>query len=87
MFENHPFPRPLARSTASALAAAALLAVLQGPAAAADCKGMEKARCAGSDACVWVDSYKRKDGVKVDGYCRSKSKKKSGSSGKSGSSS
>jgi hypothetical protein len=83
MFENHRVPRPVARFAGKALAAAALVSVLQGPAAAAECKGVEKARCEGNNACVWVDSYKRKDGVKVDGYCRSKGKKKSGSTSSS----
>jgi hypothetical protein len=87
MFENHLVSRSVIRPAGSALVAAALVFGLQGPAAAAECKGMEKARCEGSNSCVWVDSYKRKDGARVDGYCRSKGKKKSGSSDSSKSSS
>lgn len=49
----------------------------------AECKGMEKSTCEGQDACTWVDSYKRKDGVQVNGYCRGKGGKKSSSSSSS----
>jgi hypothetical protein len=35
------------------------------------CKGLEKRQCEGKGDCTWVDGYTRKDGVKVDGYCRS----------------
>ena len=34
------------------------------------CKGMVENECAASNACRWVDSYKRKDGRDVQGYCR-----------------
>ena len=34
------------------------------------CKGMAENDCAASNACRWVDSYKRKDGRDVQGYCR-----------------
>jgi len=34
------------------------------------CKGMAENDCAASNACRWVDSYKRKDGRGVQGYCR-----------------
>jgi hypothetical protein len=50
---------------------------MQGNATAADCKGLEKAKCEGNSSCTWVDSYKRKDGVEVNGYCRAKGGKKS----------
>lgn len=67
------------RDSAVAAIAATALMILPGPAAAADCKGMEKNRCESNGSCTWVDSYKRKDGVKVEGYCRSKGSRKSGS--------
>jgi len=34
------------------------------------CKGMAENDCAASNACRWVDSFKRKDGRDVQGYCR-----------------
>ncbi len=52
---------------------------------AVECKGMEKSACERQDACTWVDSYKRKDGVQVNGYCRGKGGKKSSSSSSSSS--
>ncbi|ESQ17219.1 MAG: hypothetical protein N838_23950 [Thiohalocapsa sp. PB-PSB1] len=61
-------------------ATAAALAILQAPASATDCKGMEKKQCESNANCTWVDSYQRKDGIKVDGYCRGKGGKKSSSS-------
>jgi hypothetical protein len=80
MFENHRFVRPVIRSLGSAVVVTALLITINTSAIAAECKGMAKGQCEGNNACVWVDSYQRKDGVKVDGYCRSKGKKKSSSS-------
>jgi hypothetical protein len=66
--------------TTAALAAALLLGAQTG-ATAAECKGMEKAACERAAAqCSWVDPYTRKDGVKVNGHCRKKPAKKSGSS-------
>ena len=62
--------------TASAIAIVALV-VSAGNVTAADCKGLAQAKCEGNTSCSWVDSYKRKDGKKVDAYCRSKGKKKS----------
>jgi hypothetical protein len=71
------------KDTLTALATSALLAIGAQSALAADspCKGLEKPQCESKDQCTWVDSYKRKDGVQVDGYCRSKGKRKSSSSG------
>ena len=40
--------------------------------AASACKGLEKGQCEKNTACSWVDSFTRKDGVKVSGHCRSK---------------
>ncbi len=56
-----------------ALLSTALLAGCFAGSALADsaCKGLEKRQCEGKGDCTWVDAYTRKDGVKVDGYCRS----------------
>ena len=43
-----------------------------GMANAATCKGMPKSQCSTQSSCSWVDSYKRSDGVAVNGYCGSK---------------
>ena len=56
-----------------AIAAGLLLAGAQAPVAANECKGLEQNACAANAACLWVDPYERKDGVKVKGYCRVKS--------------
>ena len=45
-------------------------------AAQAACKGMPEAGCTGDAACSWVSSYTRKDGIAVDGYCRTRSGKR-----------
>ena len=54
---------------------AALLAS-SAPAFASECKGLEQPRCESNESCSWVDSYQRKDGIKVAGHCRVKSGKK-----------
>lgn len=61
------------------VAASGVLALASQAAVAAECKGMEKASCERQDSCTWVDSYERKDGVKVNGYCRGTGGKKSSS--------
>ena len=68
----------LRKSAAVAIAATTFM-LLQSPVSAAECKGMEKNKCESNGSCTWVDSYQRKDGVKVDGYCRNKGGKKSSS--------
>ena len=70
------------KGTLTALATTALLVLGTQSALGADspCKGVEKPQCERNDQCTWVDSYKRKDGIQVDGYCRSKGKRKSSSS-------
>ena len=52
----------------------ALALTLAGTSAQAEsaCKGLEKGPCEKNAACSWVDSFTRKDGVKVSGHCRSK---------------
>jgi hypothetical protein len=51
------------------------------------CKGRESGPCQKDDRCSWVESYKRKDGVKVSAHCKSKPEKsgKSEDTSKSGS--
>ncbi len=41
---------------------------------AADCKGQNQAQCGSLQSCSWVDTYKRKDGRTVNGFCRTKGK-------------
>ncbi len=41
---------------------------------AADCKGQSQAQCGSLQSCSWVDTYKRKDGRTVNGFCRTKGK-------------
>jgi hypothetical protein len=71
--------QPIIRTSAVAFIATIALMAMQGPASAADCKGLEKNQCESNGSCTWVDSYQRKDGVKVNGYCRNKGGKKSSS--------
>lgn len=42
---------------------------------AAGCQGLSMGKCKARSNCVWVKSYKRKGGVKVKAYCRSKASK------------
>lgn len=43
--------------------------------AANSCKGLVEANCAQQEnACYWVNSYKRSDGIEVRGHCRTKAK-------------
>jgi hypothetical protein len=66
-------------SLVATVAMTGALALSSQSALSAECKGMEKSACEGQDACTWVDSYKRKDGIQVNGYCRAKGGKKSSS--------
>lgn len=65
------------------LAMTVALTLLSQSAFAVECKGMEKSSCERQNACIWVDSYKRKDGIQVNGYCRGKGGKKSSTSSSS----
>ncbi|GHA07340.1 hypothetical protein GCM10008090_16470 [Arenicella chitinivorans] len=38
--------------------------------AASACKGLESKACGSNSACTWVDGYERKDGRKVNAFCR-----------------
>jgi hypothetical protein len=63
--------------TLSAIITSAALAFGAGTLqAASQCKGLDKGACERNAECSWVDSYTRKDGVKVSGHCRSKGGKK-----------
>jgi spermidine/putrescine-binding protein len=67
----------------SVLMIAATSLLLANPAtAASQCKGLSSSSCSANSGCSWVDSFTRKDGVKVKAHCRTKPKK-SGSSSKS----
>ena len=55
------------------LTSVALLGLLNAvPAGAADshCKGLAQAQCGTTAGCGWVDTYTRKDGRSVEGYCK-----------------
>ena len=64
------------RYTIGALFAAGCVVVLGSGTALAEsaCKGMPQSGCEKAADCVWVDGYEKKDGKKVAGYCRTKSK-------------
>jgi len=69
-----------ALSTLGALVAGAALALSALPShAESACKGVEKPACGKKADCYWVDSYTRKDGVKVSGHCRTKATNKDSS--------
>ncbi len=66
------------RISAGLAALAALFAFAPGaPAlAATQCKEIEsRATCERRSDCIWVSGYKRKDGVRVNPYCRASGKK------------
>ncbi len=58
----------------SAWAVALLVALFLsgGTASAAACKGLSKSACGKNPSCSWVNSYRTKKGVTVEGYCRNK---------------
>ena len=45
---------------------------------AKSCKGMASAACEQEEACSWVNSFTRSDGVKVSAFCRAKPKREPG---------
>lgn len=45
-------------------------------AAASQCKALPQAGCAAAADCVWVESYRRKDGRSVAGHCKARPGKK-----------
>jgi len=40
------------------------------------CKGEKETVCAQTNSCNWIKAYKRKDGVTIKAYCRTKPTKK-----------
>ena len=42
--------------------------------AASQCKGLDNEACDTSSSCSWVAGYERKDGRKVEAFCRAKAK-------------
>lgn len=42
-----------------------------------ECKGRMMKECRKDKSCTWVKSYKKKDGKKVSGFCRTATLKKS----------
>ena len=70
--------RSISLATSLATMLVVLLAGAQANAAtASQCKGLENSACASDNACSWVESYERKDGIKVNAFCRTKAKPKS----------
>lgn len=65
------------------LAVSLVLPLLSSSAWAVQCKEKSKTACTTASSCYWVDSYKRKDGVKVKAHCRKKAKSGSSSSSSS----
>lgn len=49
---------------------------------ASQCKGLENAACSANAACGWVDGYQRKDGRKVNSFCRTTARAKSSAAAK-----
>jgi len=43
--------------------------------AASQCKGLDNAACDAGSQCSWVEGYERKDGRKVNAFCRTKAKR------------
>jgi len=62
--------------TIGALFAVGCVLALGGGSAWAEsaCKGMAQSGCEEAADCLWVGGYEKKDGKKVAGYCRTKSK-------------
>lgn len=46
-------------------------------AAESQCKGLTQTDCSKNASCTWVPAYERKDGRKVNAFCRAKPKSKS----------
>lgn len=44
--------------------------------AESQCKGLTKLDCGKNASCTWVPAYERKDGRKVNAFCRAKPKSK-----------
>ena len=59
----------------SALLSASLVA--GSASAASKCKGLENSVCGATTSCGWVNTYERKDGRTVKGFCRTSSRGKS----------
>ena len=70
------------RTTSNSLLTTVMLAtfLFSGTASAetpSQCKGLENNACVTASSCSWVEGYERKDGRKVDAFCRTKAKSKS----------
>jgi len=51
-----------------------LTLTLSGAATAAQCKGETLSACEQRTDCHWIDAHKRKNGVAIKAYCRTKAK-------------
>jgi len=64
------------RNLATALVLAGGLLLSGQASAASQCKGLQNEACAEqASSCSWVHGYERKDGRKVNAFCRSKAKR------------
>lgn len=61
-----------ARSSLLVVSLATVLTAMSPANAASACKGLDNSACESQSACRWVESYERKDGRKVKGFCRAK---------------
>jgi hypothetical protein len=65
----------LRNSLAIAIATIGLLSST-GANAASACKGLDNSACNAKANCGWVNGYERKDGKKVNSFCRTKARSK-----------
>jgi hypothetical protein len=74
LFQGEDIMKHFPSITSICLAGACLALSLPIPAVAeSQCRGMAQTDCAATQHCRWVDSYVRKDGREVNGYCRASS--------------
>ena len=67
----------VARTIIVSSALAIGLALSSPVSAASQCKGLDSNACSTSASCSWVEGYERKDGRKVNAFCRAKAKRTS----------
>ena len=66
----------IAKRVLSSVMALFVAMIFSVSAEAASCKGKTEASCSADNDCSWVNSFTRKDNVKVSGHCRASSGKK-----------
>ena len=65
---------PFVRNLATAMIIAGGLLLSGQASAVSACKGLDNTACDTKTTCSWVQGYDRKDGKKVNAFCRSKAK-------------